>query len=344
MGEVLTEELREAIMQDIEAAPAVDVAEIAEAAPAEAVAEIAAPKQEVEIDEDAINKYLSAKTGKTLEEITRTIGEYDATQKWKTENESLIPRTKEAQEIAKFLNIEGNTHEKYLAWKQLDIEKLSAVDKIAKVYELRDGLPKDQAEALAYEKYAADEFADNESQSYKALQASTTLEARNAEAWLTEHKKSYELPSGAAISLEKVKADWGTEISRIINKEESKMTFSFDNEEFSFEIPESSRALIETKIGKMLLSLAEQGIDVSSGNNEVKDIIRNMAKTEATMMHQKEVINAFMSQYKTNQLAKKANVTGRMTQSKNEQPGNGVITSAMSGDEIAELIVGNSKR
>jgi len=287
--------------------------------------------------------YLGEKVGRKIENIEylqKEISEAESLRKWKAEHESLIPQSEEAKAISKFLG-NNNTIDNYIKWKQLDIEKLTDIDKIAKMYELRDKLPQDQAEALAYTRFAVDELFDKESQQYKALIASTTLEARQASEYLSEHKKGLEVPSARSneFTLEQVQANWGATIDNIINKEENKMTFSFDNERFEFEFPKESRMAIEKKIGNMLTTLANQGIDISTGNKEVADIIRNMAKTEATMLHQKEIINAFMTQYKTNMIKAKANLTPGMAQSRNSELGGTKITSNMSGDEIGELIV-----
>lgn len=309
-------------------------------------AENAAQSPAAAVDYDDVKIFEHIKQKLNIEDtdfasLGNRIKEHSELSKWRQDNESLVPTTDAARQAAKFLNREGATFEDFVKYNSLDIEKLSGIEQISKMYELRDGLPKEQAEALAYTRFSLDSEIDQDSKEALALKATMTLEQKQAQKYIVDYKKSYEVeatPAKNDVTLEEVNALWGADINKAYEATK-KIKFNFDGQELGFDVPDATHKAASEKVGNIIANLAKQGIDISATNKELQGAIQNMYANEVRATHQNEIMNAFLNQYKTKTLEAKANVQQPMSQSNNPAKFAGKVTSASTGDEIGSMII-----
>jgi len=197
------------------------------------------PDDTAKIDPEValINKKFN-KQFKNSDEINESLGradEFTKLSEWKSSVEPLLPSSSEAKEIVKAMN-RGMTLEKYQQFKALNLEKMSTEDKLVQMMVLRDGLTEGEANAIVSAKYGDTSIYEEGSQQMLAISGQQKLDAKDADKFLAEYRES--LFEKEVISTPAdINAAWGDKIETLMEKEVSKLEFSFDGNNLAYELP-----------------------------------------------------------------------------------------------------------
>jgi len=281
-----------------------------------------------------INKKFN-KQFKNIEEINESLGRADEFAKlseWKSSVEPLLPSSSEAKEIVKAMN-RGMTLEKYQQFKALNLEKMSVEDKLVQMMVLRDGLTEGEANAIVAAKYGDTSIYEEGSQQLLAISGQQKLDAKDADKFLEEYRESLFEKEVIATPAD-INAAWGDKIETLMEKEVSKLEFSFDGNNLAYELPAQERkAIIEKTVG-MITQLSNSGVDFGPTNKDANNLVKQIMKDNVTLGHHKDILNSVLNQYKTNTLRSKANPVD-LSRQKAPDVHNGIATA----DQMAQAIL-----